>query len=726
MFNKRLKVLLLLLLLAAAVMAARLSQLQVARAQHYRDLAKRARKRLPRYIPTVRGRIVDRHGRLLASDQPTWDVCVHYHALNADEAGIRVIARRWRRHRRLPTHPQLNDEEQRRCDEETIAKKVEDSFDLIASLTDRPLGEILQRRKYILKRVAAVHRDLVKRRGAYVLPGEMDMAHPLVRQLDDQAAVRAKVALADLDWITVEASTRRVYHGATALGHLMGRLGPVTAEAIERDPFPDDPLRRYLQWETFGVAGVERLCEPILRGRRGLIKTDIDGEEIGRTEPDDGLEAALTIDVDLQQQIYDMLARAVAKWELSTGGAAVVLHIPTRQILALVSYPAFDPNLFRQEYAKLRSDTRYRPTLFRAVSGVYPPGSVVKPATLATGLALNVVGPETRLNCNGYLHSPSGRFKCWTYNKRTCGHNQLGYPSGLNAEEALQVSCNCYFYQLGERIRGDRLCEWFCQFWIGPPTPPGMVAGTGLVEERDGILPTAAWLWTHQRRPMRQGDSRNYAIGQGEVGVTPLHVANLMATVASGQFQWPTLVAKDGRQRPVWDLGLKPGHWQTVRNGLYRVVNNRRGTAYAYARMREIVLAGKTGTAQCSRIVLNRRFVVEWPDGQREKIVAKHRDEVAERIRKTPGARIISSRPYRLWPSKRDRTGQSISCAHAWFAGFLPGTPGATPELAISVLIEFGESGGRRAAPVVKEIIHALIESPHGYLQAESSAAAGA
>ncbi len=716
MFNRRLKVFLILLLAAVLVVTGRLAQLQVARAHYYAKVAEDALIRPPRYIPAVRGRIYDRYGRLLASDEPSWDICMDYRALSGDPTYVRRIAARWRERGRLPADPELDDEQQHRRDEETITKKIEDSYALLAEPAGRPLDEILQRREYTLKRVAALRRHLLKKGGTIVVPVETRMAHPLARGLDHQTAVRARLALADYDWITVRASTRRLYHDATALGHVMGQLGQVTAEARDRDPFADDPLRKYLPWERLGVAGVERLCESMLRGRRGLVELDIDGEEIGHTKPIDGPDAVLTIDANLQQQIYDLLFRAVMADPLSTGGAAVVLHIPTREVLALVSYPGFDPNLFRKHYAELRDDTRYRPTLFRAVAGVYPPGSVVKPATLATGLALNVITPATRMNCHGYLHHPKGRFKCWIYRFHT-SHNAKYFPNGLNAEEALEVSCNCYFYQLGEKIRGDRLCQWFRQFWIGPPPSPGMVAGTGLIEERPGILPTVAWLWEHQRRPMRTGDSRNFAIGQGELGLTPLHVASLMATVASGTFRWPTVVANDVRERPTWDLGLKPEHWRTVRNGLHRVVNSRRGTAYSYARMDEIVVAGKTGSAQCSRIVLDRRYVVQWPDGRREKIVAKRRADVTEQIAKTPGAKIISSRPYHLWPPQRAHNSKPISCAHAWFAGFIPGDPNAKPQFAISVLVEFGESGGRKAAPVAQEIIRALIHSPHGYLQ---------
>ncbi|MBN1345249.1 MAG: hypothetical protein JXQ73_21330 [Phycisphaerae bacterium] len=719
MFKRRLKFFLVLWTVALLAVIARLAELQVARGKELSAKAEELTLRAPRSIPPVRGRILDRHGELLASDEPTWDICIDYRALTSDEEYVRVLARRWRRTKRLAKYPGIEGPDESRRDEVAIAKKIEDSLSLVAELTDRPLDEILDRRQYILKRVAAIQRILVRSKGYYVEPGEMESLHPIVQGLDDQVAVKAKIALAGYDWLSVAASTRRIYRASPSLGHILGRLGQVTAEAKADDPFKDDRLRRYRDWETFGVAGVERLCESVLRGWRGEAERDYDNNEIGRTEPVDGKDAALTIDLALQERIYDLVGKAVKGFGSSTGGAAVVLHIPTRRILAMVSYPGFNPNTYREEFSKLIDDTRGRPTLFRAVAGVYPPGSVAKPVTLSVGLALNVITPETRLDCHGYLHNPLGRFKCWIYNKQHMGHNTAGFPAGLCAEEALQVSCNCYFYQVGEKIGGDRLCQWFRQFCIGPPPASGQVAGTGLIEERDPILPTAAWLWEHQRRAMYVGDSRNYAIGQGEMGLTPLHVASVMATVASGRFQWPTLVLDDARERPVWDLGLKPAHWRAVRNGLYRVVNvgtYPRGTAYNYAFMKEIPLAGKTGSAQCSRIVLSKRYVVEFPDGRREKIVAKHRAELDKKLEGQPGAKVISSRPYRLWPDS------GRSATHAWFAGYVPGAPGDKPEYAFSVLIEFGDSGGHQAAPVAKEIVHALIDSPHAYLRAERSA----
>ncbi len=712
MFETRLKVFLILLVLAAIIVTGRLGQLQIAEAKRFQERAAEAPLLPATLIPAVRGRILDRCGRLVASDEPSWDLCMYYEAMARDEGYIRRVARRWRRAGKLPSYTGLSKEEQHNRDVDAVAKQIDESYALLAELSDHPLDKILERRNVIMRRVAAIQRVLLRHRGYFVPPGETKMFHPLAPDIDDQTAVEARLALSKYDWLSVRASTRRVYHDAEALAHVVGRLGRVTKEVMEKDPFQEeDPRRRYLPWETYGVAGVERLCEDLLRGRRGRERKDRDDNLLEHVQPMDGADAAMTIDVALQKRIYRALGKAVKNWPLATGGAAVVIHIPSREVLALVSYPSFDPNRYRKDFPELIADTKHRPTLFRAVAGVYPPGSVAKPAALATGLALNILTPQTRLNCHGYLHNPNGRFKCWIYRKFKISHNDRGFPSGLNAEEALQVSCNCYFYQLGEKIGGDRLCQWYRRFWIGPPPVKGQFAGTGLIEERDGILPTAAWLWEHQRRPMRPGDSRNFAVGQGELGLTPIQVANLMATLATGQYRWPTLILGDGRDRPTWDLGLKPEHLGTIRRGLYRVVNNDQGTAYRYARMKEIVVAGKTGSAQCSRIVLDKRYVVQYPDGRKEKIIAKSRAEAAREIADVAGARIVGSRMNRLWPP-RDK-----ACAHAWFAGFVPGEPTDEPTFAVAALVEFGESGGGRAAPVANEMIKALLESPRGYLQ---------
>ncbi len=711
MFNRRLILFLILLLAPVAMVVARLAHLQVFQGEYYQELADNALVRPKRFIPAVRGRIVDRYGKVLAADEPSWDICIHYGALSRDPGYIRNIAAEWRQKGLLPAPIEADRRQQRQLDQDAILQKIDESYARVAQLTDRSPDEIGRQRDYILDRVANVQKALLRRRGYYVEPEEFRMSHPLVRDLDDTTAVRARLALAPLGWLTVQASTRRRYDEVTAsMGHLIGRLGQVSAEIREQDPYRDDPTRRYLPWENHGISGAERLCEHLVRGSRGTIESDIDGEEVDRTPPVDGRDAVLTIDSELQARIYGIVAKAIASYPLSCGGAAVVIHIPTRQILALVSYPSFDPNLFARDFPKLIEDTRLRPTLFRAIAAVYPPGSVAKPMTLATGLALNLITPETRLHCHGYLHKPDGRFQCWIYRMHQGSHDAT-YTNGLDAEEALQVSCNCYFYQLGEIIRGDRLCQWFHQFWIGPPAPPGTYAGTGLIEEREGIIPTAAWLYEKRRRSMTVGDSRNFAIGQGELGLTPLHVANGMATIASGQFMWPTVVANDGRERPAWVLPLTSRQWKAVRRGLYRVVNNKHGTAYGQARMDEITLAGKTGSAQCTRLALDHQYTVEYPDGRREKINARQKQEVEKILEKTPGAKIISSHPGKLWPDKSDHL------AHGWFATYAPGGPGDQPQIALSVLVEFGENGGKRAAPIAKEIIRALIESPHKYLE---------
>jgi cell division protein FtsI/penicillin-binding protein 2 len=300
MFNRRLKVFLVSVLVVGVVFTLRLVQLQIVQASDHIGRAEQSLRQPESYIPAVRGRIFDCYGELLASDEPSWDICMDYRALSNDKSYIRRIAAGWRRQNRLPEFPGLESDELRRRDQETVAKQIEDSYALISELSGEPIDEIMERRAYTLKRVAAIQRVLMKKKGYFVLPEETRMDHPLARGLDDQSAVKAKMALAEMDWLSVRASTRRVYHNATELGHVMGRLGRVTAEAQRNDPYRGEKLLEYKAWEMLGVAGVERLCEHMLRGQSGKKELDIDGEEIGRVDPVDGPDVRLTIDAELQ------------------------------------------------------------------------------------------------------------------------------------------------------------------------------------------------------------------------------------------------------------------------------------------------------------------------------------------------------------------------------------------------------------------------------------------
>jgi penicillin-binding protein 2 len=303
------------------------------------------------------------------------------------------------------------------------------------------------------------------------------------------------------------------------------------------------------------------------------------------------------------------------------------------------------------------------------------------------------------------------KWHCWTHWRGLPGH---GY---LAAEEAIQHSCNVYFYGLGQRINADRLTSFYHDFVLGPGDAPGRPRGTGLIEERSGIIPTRDWMQTHRRRKFRPADGRNYAIGQGEIQLTPLQVANVFATIATGQYRDPTIVANDTRDRPAIPIeGVSSTAWRLTRRGLYRCVNEPGGTAYRYARLEALEICGKTGSAQCVARVVRRRFTFRSGDSESGEvsIIASTPEAAREQLGLGSAAKPVKREAVERYPPPDPESGKTPT--HAWFAGY---APYRNPQVALAVIIEHGGSGGRTAGPVGRKVFEMLLESPRGHLNAE-------
>jgi len=698
-------------LLGLALLAVgRLIDIQVVRAGHYRELADRLLTHSRQYLPAPRGSILDRHGRLLVSDEPTSDVTLHYRviaALVADEPPaesrqyFRAVARELRQQGRYPP-----DKPTAEIVGELLAG-LEPLLGRLSALTGLSRERLLENARAVCRRVRLIRAAV----GGPVR--EETLQHAVATDLPDAAALAVRLELEpQCPWLRVVPSARRQAHDADTLVHLLGRLGDATPERIANDPFRDDELRGLRPGDRCGVSGVERLAELTLRGTRGLIISDFDRTILLRREPVRGQDVYLTIDAELQRAVYAILADAVERSEHPAGGAAVVIDVPTREVLALVSYPAYAYDRFSADYQRLRRDTRRLPLRFRAVAGQYPPGSTCKVIGLYGALAAGVVAPHERIHCTGHLlPDKPDRFRCWIYNQYGVTHDMRGNPAGQDAEDAIRNSCNIYFFTVGQRLGAGRLCEWFERFGLG------RVQATGLIEESPGIVPTEQWLRTNRGRGFLPADAWNYAIGQGEVTATPLQAANVAATVAAGRWQ-PVRLLRD----PAGDAGGKSApppvefderHLRILRAGMWRVVNERGGTAY-WARLDrdDFVLCGKTGSAQAMPRVLNRRYFCRWPDGREQTVIATCQDEaLAQFVGDEP--EIVGWRAHERYPAWEP--GDELP-AHAWFIGYTQSadTPrGAPPRgrsYALSVIIEYGGSGGRVAGPVAKRIAELLLE----------------
>ncbi len=675
MFENRLKILLLLLALPAVAVSVRLVQLQVLRADDYRADAGRMLVRPPKYFPFLRGDITDCQGRRLAYDRPSWEICVHYAALAREPDALRALLRRHGTYRRG------------RDTDEALSARIDEAWMAISEFSGTPFAELQRRAEEVRDSVSRIKESVERRRGVATVVMEERLAHPIVRDLDQEQGVAASIRFAPYEWIEVQASHSRQYTGGEAVGHLLGQLGPVDAAARERDLNADDELASYRLTDLRGISGVEALGEQWLRGRRGRIEEDIEGRAIRPpVDPVNGQPFRLTIDYPLQQALYNRLAAAVEATPYRTGGCVVVLHVPTRQVLAIVDYPSVDPTLAYADRVVLEQDRIRQPLLFRAVRGYYSPGSIVKPMILAAALAEKVVGEYTTSTCFGrlFLDYPD-RWRC------TGTHGTVG------PVRAVQASCNVYFYHTAEMLKIPRLRDWLPRFGIG------QLSGTGLPAEKPGILPTT----------MSDGQARLAGIGQGELTITPLQAANMVATVAAGDYRPVSLWLDDPAPKPATPLPVASAHWRLVRDGMHKAVNERGGTAFGPDRATiddaEYTLLGKTGSAEARGHTVEWTYVCHFPDGRVEEIIAGSRESLLARYSADEQPKITGWRWHKRYPPGEPPT-------HSWFIGYLApkgrhreaitDEPGA---FAIAVLVEYCGHGGEVAAPLARDMINSVL-----------------
>jgi len=380
-----------------------------------------------------------------------------------------------------------------------------------------------------------------------------------------------------------------------------------------------------------------------------------------RPRPLPGKDLVLTLDYGTQQAAEQILDRCWAT-RSPKGANVIVLSPRDGAILAMVSVPSFDPNLFnggisQRDWEKLANDPRY-PMENRAISGQYPPGSTYKVVTAAAALAEGLVTPATRFYCNGSFTLGNRSYRCWQRH----GHGWV------DLHRALVSSCDVYFYNLGKMLGVDKIAEYARSFGFGERT------GVDLPREKPGLAPTKAWKLKRFKEPWQLGENIPIAIGQGFDLVTPLQLANAYAALANGGTVWRPRIVKqieeaDGRilkyfpPEKAGALSLSAQHLELIRRGLWGVVNEPGGTGGALRRP-EGDVAGKTGTSQ---------------------VVGLSQDD---RVRR---ARIASGR-YR---------------DHALFACF---APYRNPEIAVAVIAEHSGHGGSAAAPVARKVIDAYFQ----------------
>lgn len=716
MFERRLAILLWIVALTAIVLLGRLFQLQIVQGSFYRGQSESALERPPETLWPLRGRILDRHGQVLISDEPAYDVTIHYGVLSLDDDYLADLARRALREPAMRAKPkaQATAEARRAVREQIAAMWVK-----LSRASGVSTAEMCVRRDEICRRVEALRSHLWSIRAARgfdespsdVRLREDEMRHSILRDVSPEVRAKIELELADAPYLRIEPSVRR----ATVAGidsrpvcHLLGRMGEVSARQMETDPARDDERSRYLPGELVGTSGVERAAERLLRGDRGMRQRDLDGRVIAQDDARDGRDVRLTIDLDLQRRIEDVLNEVVAAHPPATGASCVAIDVSTREVLALVSVPTFDPREYGKRYAEWRDDTKSRPLLFRAVAEEYPPGSIFKPLALLAGTASGMIDPRARVDCRGRLFEGVDAWFCWTQWRELPPHGSV------DAIEAIQHSCNIYFYTLGQRVGAARLTEFYRAAALGSMAGEPD-SGIGLIEARGGYIPTEAEVKKRRKRGFDVADGRNYALGQGEVQVTPLQAANAYATIASGVYREPVIFRADGANAPASSArsiaGVRPSDWAVVREGLYRCVNEPGGTAYEGARLDELLICGKTGSAEAVPRVLSWRIKFRSPGGQILEIEAPTVESAREQLHATADWEVVERKAVKRWPVVEEGRGKMPT--HAWFAGF---APREEPRIALALVIEYGGSGGKVAAPVGRRVFELLLDSPQGYL----------
>ena len=608
LFFHRALVVLLAVFLALLAVAGRLVYLQVFNHDRFTTLADSNRIRL-QPLPPTRGFIFDRNGVLLA------DNLASYHL-------------------------------------EITREQVKDLDETLAELRDR---------------IALTDADIERFRRLSRRSPPYDGV-PLRFQLTDEEIAKLSIDLYRLPGVDIKADLTRRYPLGSRAVHAIGYVGRIDENELRRiDP------GQYSGSTHIGKIGVERSYEEVLHGRTGWqqVETNAEGRPLrvlSRTPPTPGQNIYLSIDIRLQ---------AVAEKALEGyNGAIVALDPRNGEVLALASQPVYDPNPFVNgidtvSYRALNT-SKDKPLLNRALRGMYPPGSTIKPLMALAGLDYGVVNRYSRVFCPGFYRLPgvSHKFRDWKHG----GHGSV------DMDRAIAQSCDVYFYDLALNIGIDRIHDFLQQFSMGQPT------GIDLPGEKGGVLPSQTWKRKSYKQNWFAGDTLSAGIGQGYFLATPLQLAHAVATLSQRGLRFLPRVlyaTEDPGTRlktlepprsapPV--VVKNPRDWEPVINGMIHVVEG--GTAHRIGIGAKYRIAGKTGTAQVFTL------------GQGEKYNAKQ-----------------------LSKNLLD---------HALFIAF---APVEEPRIAVAVIAEHGGGGSSTAAPLARKVMDAWLLNRYEEAAPDSTAA---
>ncbi|WP_341304580.1 penicillin-binding protein 2 [Pseudomonas sp. TMP25] len=484
---------------------------------------------------------------------------------------------------------------------------------------------------------------------------------PVLFELSEEQIARVAVNQFRLPGVEVVAQLVRHYPLGEHFAHSVGYVGRINEKELKTL----DPVA-YSGTHHIGKTGIERFYEDDLHGEVGYeeVETNARGRVLRvlkRTDPIPGKDIVLSLDIRLQEAAEAALA--------GRRGAIVAIQPQTGEVLAMVSQPSFDPNPFVtgigfKAYADLR-DSIDRPLYNRVLRGLYPPGSTIKPMVAVAGLDAGVVTPQTRVFDPGFyqLQGHSHKYRNW---------NRTG-DGWVDMDLAIARSNDTYFYSLAHKIGIDRLHDYMSRFGLGQRVSLDMF------EETAGLMPSRDWKRARYRQPWYPGETLILGIGQGYMQTTPLQLAQATALMATrGKWIRPHLAKTiQGRvpvdPNPLPDIVLRdPKFWSIGQHGMEQVMHGPRGTARKVGDVALYRIAGKSGTAQVVAIKQGEKY-------DRSKVAERHLD-------------------------------------HALFVAF---APAHDPQIAVSVMVENGESGSGVAAPVMKQVVDAWLLDENGQLKAE-------
>lgn len=472
---------------------------------------------------------------------------------------------------------------------------------------------------------------------------------PLLSNMTEEEMAQFAVVRPFFRGVDVHIRQSRNYPYGDLTSHVVGYVG-----RINEDELKELPIAEYRGSTFVGKLGIEGSYEAELHGKTGYseIETNVQGrplKTLKEVDPVAGANLYLTLDMELQKTAYDALDTYT--------GAIVAIEIKTGGVLTFVSRPGFDPNPFvvgisNPAYQALQTSPD-QPLYNRALRGVYPPGSTIKPFMAMAGLEYDTVSAKQQLFCPGYYQLPNDphRYRDW----KKSGHG------GVNVTEAITQSCDVYFYRLAGMLGIDRIHSFLQQFGFGEKT------GIDLDEEKSGLLPSREWKMGKKNLNWFPGETLIAGIGQGYHQVTPLQLAKATATLANnGEIVTPHLIGKLvpepsnelNQNKPKKTIPLKSANLKTVTAAMINVIHSNRGTARSIGLDINYQIAGKTGTAQVINIKQNASY-------NEHQIDKKNRD-------------------------------------HALFIAFAPADD---PKIAIAVIVENGGHGGSVAAPIAAKVI---------------------